>query len=87
LDDLLNQVYSEAVCDLFTKGSHNRNETVCLLTQNFFQQGKMCRDISLHAKYVVELKNVRDGNQFSFLARQVYPENSESLQNIFRRDH
>ena len=25
------------------------------------------------------LKNVRDKNQFSFLARQVYPENSDSL--------
>jgi hypothetical protein len=25
LDDLLNEVYSRAVCDLFTKGSHHRN--------------------------------------------------------------
>ena len=25
------------------------------------------------------LKNVRDRNQFSFLAREVYPENSDSL--------
>jgi hypothetical protein len=28
---------------------------------------------------VVVLKNVRDRNQFSFLARQGYPENSDSL--------
>jgi len=79
LDDLLNQVYSEAVCDLFTNGSHHRNVSVFLLTQNFFHQGTKCRDISLNAKYVVALKNVRDRNQFSFLARQVYPENSDSL--------
>ena len=28
---------------------------------------------------MVALKNVRDRNQFSFLARQAYPENSDSL--------
>ena len=79
LDDLLNQVYSETVCDLFTKGSHHRNVSVILVTQNLFHQGPKCRDISLNAKYVVALKNVRDRNQFSFLARQAYPENSDSL--------
>jgi hypothetical protein len=46
LHDLLNQVYSEAVYDLFTKGSHHRNVSVFLLTQNFFHQGAKCRDIS-----------------------------------------
>ena len=79
LDDLLNQVYSEAVCELFTNGSHHRNVSVILVTQNLFHQGPKCRDISLNAKYVVALKNVRERNQFSFLARQVYPENSDSL--------
>jgi len=49
------------------------------VTQNLFHQGRNCRDISLNAKYVVALKNVSDRNQFSFLARQVYPENSDSL--------
>jgi hypothetical protein len=82
LDDLLNQVYSEAVCDLFTKGRLYQN----LLTQNFFHQGAKCRNISLRAKYVVAPKNVRDRNQFSFLAHEVYPENSQSLQSRFRRD-
>jgi len=56
LDDLLNQVYGREVCDLFTKGSHHRNISVLLLTQNFFHQGTHCRDISLNAKYVVLLK-------------------------------
>jgi hypothetical protein len=74
LDDLRNQVYSEAVCDVFTKGSRHRNVSVLLLTQKFSHQGTKCRDISLNAKYVVALKNVRDRNQFSFFPRQVYPE-------------
>jgi hypothetical protein len=36
LDDFLNEVYLRAVCDLFTKGSHHRNLSVNLITQNFF---------------------------------------------------
>ena len=60
LDDLLNDVYSKEVCDLFTKGSHHRNISVILITQNLFHQGRYCRDISLNAKYLVVFKNVRD---------------------------
>ena len=78
LDDLLNDVYSKQVCDLFTKGSHHRNISVILITQNLFHQGQYCRDISLNAKYLVHLKTVRDNNQFMHLARQVYPEHSSS---------
>ena len=64
---------------LFTKGSHHRKISVILITQNLFHQVRFCRDISLNAKYLVLLKNVRDKNQLMFLARQVYPENSNSL--------
>jgi len=70
---------------LFTKGSHHRNISVLLHTQNIFHQGTHCRDISLNAKYLVLLKNVRDKNQFTFLERQVYPEHSQSLYESFRR--
>ena len=42
MDDLLNQVYSREVCDLFTKGSHHRNISVLLLTQNLFHRGTNC---------------------------------------------
>ena len=45
LADLLNVVYSQQVCDLFTKGSHHRNISVILITQNLFHQGQYCRDI------------------------------------------
>ena len=79
LDDLLNDVYSKQVCDLFTKGSHHRNISVILIIQNLFHQGRYCRDISLNAKYLVLLKNVTDKNQFMFLPCQLYPENSASL--------
>ena len=46
LDDLLNEVFSRAVCDLFTYGSHHRNLSVLLITQNLFHQASQCRDIA-----------------------------------------
>jgi len=79
LADLLKDAYPKEVCDLFTKGSHHRKISVILITQNRFHQGSYCRNISLNAKYLVLLKNVRFKNQFMFLARKVYPENSTSL--------
>jgi hypothetical protein len=78
LDDPLTEVYSKQVCTLFTKGCHHRNIIVLLITQNLFHQGTYCRDISLNKKYLVLLKNTRDEQQFSHLARQVYHENSKS---------
>ena len=84
LDDLLNQVYSKDVCDLFTKGGHHRNINVLLLPQNEFHQGPNCTDISLNAKYLVLLENVRNKNQFFYLARQAYLEDSYSLYESYR---
>jgi hypothetical protein len=71
------------VCNLFTKGSHHRNISVILNTQNLFHQGKYCRDISLNAKYIVVLKYVRDREQFSHLARQVLPHDSKGLSDAY----
>ena len=50
-----------------------------LIKQNLFRQANNCRIISLNAKYIVLLKNTRDKNQFTYLARQVYPEDSAGL--------
>ena len=83
LDDLLNDVYSKQVCDMFTRGSHHRNISVILITQNLFHQGRYCNDISLNAHYVVALKNVRDKKQFKYLANQLYPEDSLGLYNTY----
>jgi len=84
LDDLLNEVFSRAVCDMFTKGSHQRNLSVILITPNVFHQAPHCRDISLNAKYLVVWKTIRDGNQFAYLARHVLPKASASLCEAYR---
>lgn len=49
LDDLMNVAYSQAVADLFTKGSHHRDLSVILITQNIFNANKFSRTISLNA--------------------------------------
>jgi hypothetical protein len=79
LDDLINDAYSKEVSVLFTRGSHHRNISVILITQNIFHQSRHSRDISLNAKYLILLKNVRDKFQFTHLARQVHPEDSDGL--------
>ena len=39
LDNLLNQGYSKEVCDLFTKGSHQRNIGHIAINADFFPSG------------------------------------------------
>ena len=71
LDDLMDSAYSTKVSQLFTKGSHHRNISLVLITQNLFHQGPSSRDISLNSKYIVVFKNPRDKTQVVHLARQV----------------
>ena len=79
LDDLSNETYLRGVCVLFTKGSHHRDISLILITKNLFQQARLSRDISLNAKYLVVFKNVRNKNKFAYLARHVYPEDSNGM--------
>lgn len=84
LDDLMTSAYTKAVCELFTKGSHHKNISVILITQNVFHQGKYCRDISLNCKYLVLFKNPRDKSQILPLARQIFPENPSSFVKVYK---
>lgn len=84
LDDLMTSAYTKSICDLFTKGSHHKNISVILITQNIFHQGKYCRDISLNCKYMVVFKNPRDKSQIFPLARQIFPENPSSLVKVYK---
>lgn len=85
LDDLMNESGNDArVSELFTRGSHHRNISVILITQNIFHKGAHTRDISLNAKYLVLFKNPRDPSQFQHLARQIYPNNSRCLSNVYK---
>lgn len=84
LDDLMNDSDNTKVSELFTKGSHHRNISVILITQNIFHKGSHTRDISLNTKYLIFFKNPRDQNQFSYIARQICPENSKDLVKVYK---
>ena len=82
IDDLMHEM-NEVVAKLFTKGSHHRNTSVLLLTQNIFHQNKHSRTVSLNAHYMVLFKNVRDASQITNLAKQMYPGNVKYLKSSY----
>ena len=79
----MDSAYSTNVSQLFTKGSHHRNISLVLITQNLFHQGPASRDISLNSKYRVVFKNPRDKTQIVHLTHPVYPENISSLHKTY----
>lgn len=83
IDDLMRESSNGEIVDLFTKGSHHKNLSVILISQNLFHQGKGQRDISLNTNYIVVFKNPRDRAQVAHLARQVYPEDPKFLQEAY----
>ena len=84
LDDLMiESKRTEDVLDMFTRGSHHKNFSVILLTQNLFDKGPCSRTISLNAHYIIMFNNPRDRSQISFLARQMYPRNSKFLEEAY----
>jgi len=75
--------YSTKVSELFTKGSHHRNISLVLITQNVFLQGPSSRGFSLNSKFIGVFKNRREKSQIVHLARQVYPENFSSFHKTY----
>lgn len=84
LDDLMMGAFNKTVCELFTKGSHHRNLSVIVVTQNIFHKASHTRDISLNSKYIIVFKNPRDKLQFQILARQIDPGNASELMRIYK---
>ena len=84
IDDLmLESSKSKHVVNLFTKGFHHRNISVIFIMQNFFYGAKEIRTITLNAHYIILFKNPRDKTQITSLARQMFPSNSQFLQESF----
>ena len=85
IDDLMKEASDDNnILDLFTKGSHHKNTSVILITQNIFNKGKHSRTISLNSHYLVIFKNPRDQTQINHLARQMFPGSPKFLDNAFK---
>jgi len=61
---------------VFTNVSHHQNCSVIFITQNLFFNNKAYRTMSLNAHYFFLMKNERDKQQISILAKQFCPGNT-----------
>ena len=73
----------KSIKEIFTIDSNHQNISVFFLTQNLFSNEKNTRTISLNCNYMIILNNPRDRLQLSYLARQMFPENSKFLMECF----
>ena len=72
MDDLMSEMRNnKVIAELFTKCSHHKSLSVCILWQSVFPQGKLTREISTNADYQVIFNNEREGNQLRFLCHQM----------------
>jgi len=84
LDDLMEDAQQDDfIVELFTRGSHHRNPSILLITQNLFTKGRHQRTISLNANYLVIMKNPRDRSQITYLARQIFPGKWRQIQDAY----
>jgi hypothetical protein len=80
LDDLMTACEKDStIVNLFTVDSHHKNISTFLITQNLFSRGKNSRTISLNSHYMILFNNPRDRSQIFYLARQMFPHNSNYL--------
>ena len=68
----INKDFENIFCNLI----HHENCSVIFLTQNLFYKNDTFRTMSLNTHYLVLMKNDRDKQQISILARQFSPGNS-----------
>ena len=83
-DQMTNLGSSKSVTDLFTKGSHHRNITIIYLVQNFYEQNKNQRTISLNSQYIVLFKNPRGHLQASKFGMEMFPNMSRDFANVYK---
>jgi len=77
-DDILTQLNNDFE-NIFCNLSHHENASVIFLTQNLFYKSNIYRTLSLNSHYFVFMKNDRDRQQISTLARQICPGNSNFI--------
>jgi hypothetical protein len=85
LDDLMSSVLSNKDMELlFTQGCHHRRLSVIFISQNLYCQGRSSRNIALNTWYLIIFKVIRDMSQLMTLGRQLYPDKSGVLIEVYR---
>ena len=84
LDDLMVEAgQSKVVTELFTRTVHHLPCFLIMLVQNQYYQSKDGKTRQINTKYLVLFQNPRDQGQVAILARQMYPQNSKFLREVF----
>lgn len=78
-------VESKSVLNLFTRGSHHDAQTVCLVVQNLFLEGKYYRTLALNTHVYVLFRSVRDKFSISIFFRQITPTHWRDLTRAFEQ--
>lgn len=84
LDDMMNNLTNE-IAQMFTVGSHHKNFSIILITQNLFPRAKVMRDISLNTHYIILFRNSRDQSQALCFARQAFPTKSKYFMDAYKK--
>ncbi|GBM31766.1 hypothetical protein AVEN_81170-1 [Araneus ventricosus] len=84
LDDLMKNLTAE-ISQMFTVGSHHKNFSIILITQNLFPRIRVARDISLNAHYIILFRNNRDQSQIACFGRQVFPDRSKFFMDAYKK--
>ena len=85
LDDLfMESSNSKEVTNAFTRLAHHIPCTIIFITQNLFHRSNDSRTRALNTHYLVLMKNPRDASQISHLARQMYPNQSKFLVDVYK---
>jgi hypothetical protein len=88
LDDLIAEVVASPKAEsLFIMGSHHRNMTVILVSQNLYYQGRNARTINLNLHYLVLCRNLRDKSQIRYLAQQAFPGQVKDFMRVYDDVH
>lgn len=69
---------------IFSNLSHHQNTSCIFITQNLFYKDKAFRTMSLNSHYFVIMKNERDKQQISILAKQFMPDNTTYVIQSFK---
>lgn len=85
LDDLLTEsAGSKELTTGFTRLAHHRPCTLIYVTQNLYHRSADARTRNLNTHYLVLMNNPRDATQIVYIARQMFPKQSNALVDIYQ---
>ena len=85
VDDLMHKLDKNVyISMLFTAGTHHDNQSVVVLTQNFYQKGEVCNILRKNAHYVILFKDPGDTSQVRTISWRMFPENPKYLISAYR---